>query len=412
MVMAQKFSELGSGMAVYGSVHTTWKCRAVGRCRAVLVGVALAVSQAASAGIALTQTGYITTRDGSAVDGVVLTEFRLFDRKSGGETALWSEQREVSFREGHFEAALGGDGTLAAVLASAGSPLFLEVAVTSPVSGQVETFPDRIPVRSVAYALVAQDVVGDIAPASVSVGGRTVVDGDGQWVGSPSGIQGPPGPAGPAGPTGPRGEVGELGPVGPAGPAGPAGQDASALASLRREGGSVIAVLSDGTVLSTGAHFAPLSEAELIGDYFYHFDDENYTPEQGTTGRTVGTGKLHLRAKGQCASPVGMSERYVHLSKSTSHSSGEGKVEEAQWACTWMLDAARNKVSVQIDGHHEGDFIEFYFSPNGQTFFSYDNTFFSQTQTDPNYEFQPGDTVFEIYRNLKYGHKLPTPPAS
>ena len=409
MVMAPKFSEMGSGMADYGSVHTAWKCRAVGRCRAVLVGVALAVSQAASAGIALTQTGYITTRDGSAVDGVVLTEFRLFDRKSGGETALWSEQREVSFREGHFEAALGGDGTLAAVLASAGSPLFLEVAVTSPVSGQVETFPDRIPVRSVAYALVAQDVVGDIAPASVSVGGRTVVDGDGQWVGSPSGIQGPPGPAGPAGP---RGEVGELGPVGPAGPAGPAGQDASSLASLRREGGSVIAVLSDGTVLSSGARVAPLTEAELIGDYFYHFDDENYTPEQGTKERTVGTGQLFLRANGQCASPVGMSERYVHLSKSTPHSNGEGKVEEAQWACTWTLDTGSNRVLVQLGVDQSGDLIEFHFSPNGQTFYSHKNTFTSQTQTDPNYEFQPGDTVFEIYRNLKYGHKLPTPPAS
>src|SRR5205807_2232420 len=61
---------------------------------------------------------------------------------------------------------------------------------------------------------------------AVAVAGTPVINSSGQWVGSPTGLQGPPGPqgsAGPAGPQGPAGLNGSPGTTGPAGPAGPSG---------------------------------------------------------------------------------------------------------------------------------------------------------------------------------------------
>lgn len=61
------------------------------------------------------------------------------------------------------------------------------------------------------------DVGGGIA-----VNSNLVINGSGQWVGSPTGLQGPQGPRGDAGPQGPQGATGPQGPQGPAGPPGAA----------------------------------------------------------------------------------------------------------------------------------------------------------------------------------------------
>jgi hypothetical protein len=87
--------------------------------------------------------------------------------------------------------------------------------------------------------------IGTTSPAakldvsgSVAINGTTVINSLGQWIGSPTGLQGPAGPTGatgatgPAGPqgtpgatgaTGPQGVTGPTGPAGVQGPAGPAG---------------------------------------------------------------------------------------------------------------------------------------------------------------------------------------------
>jgi hypothetical protein len=54
----------------------------------------------------------------------------------------------------------------------------------------------RSAVRSAPYAIVAGDVVGNIHPASVSVNGSLVIDGQGNWVGPATGLMGPAGPQG------------------------------------------------------------------------------------------------------------------------------------------------------------------------------------------------------------------------
>jgi len=55
------------------------------------------------------------------------------------------------------------------------------------------------------------DPVGNIV-----VGGRSVIDGSGKWIGDPTGLQGPPGPQGPRGLQGAQGTQGPQGPPGPA----------------------------------------------------------------------------------------------------------------------------------------------------------------------------------------------------
>ncbi len=81
----------------------------------------------------------------------------------------------------------------------------------------------RAVVQSVPYAMVAGDVFGDIHPSSVSVGGTTIIDSQGQWVGSATGLVGPTGPMGPPGMDGMNGMNGMDGAVGATGPTGPQG---------------------------------------------------------------------------------------------------------------------------------------------------------------------------------------------
>jgi hypothetical protein len=65
----------------------------------------------------------------------------------------------------------------------------------------------------------------DIADVgSVAIGGTTVINSSGQWVGSSTGLVGPQGPKGNTGATG---ATGPQGATGATGPQGPAGSDAS-----------------------------------------------------------------------------------------------------------------------------------------------------------------------------------------
>ena len=108
--------------------------------------------------------------------------------------------------------------------AFAGAEVFLGVSV----NGDPEMTP-RQTIDSVPYALVANNAIGDISPTTITVGGATIVDKNGKWVGSSAGLAGPAGPQGPAGAagapgaTGPAGADGAIGLQGVAGPAGPAG---------------------------------------------------------------------------------------------------------------------------------------------------------------------------------------------
>src|SRR5439155_18765986 len=99
-----------------------------------------------------------------------------------------------------------------------GSPRYLGVTV-----GTDPEMTPRQAIFAVPYAMIAGNVNGDITPTSVAVNGGTVIDNQGHWVGSNSGLVGPTGPAGAPGATGAAGAPGATGAPGAIGATGAAG---------------------------------------------------------------------------------------------------------------------------------------------------------------------------------------------
>ena len=165
----------------------------------------------------LTEQGRLLDANGVPVSGTVTLVFTLYDASMGGKT-LWTETDSVMLDSGYYSVVLGEVTPLPAGVFD-GSTRYFGVKVNA----DPEMTP-RQTVVSVPYALVADNATGDITPHTVSVGGTTVIDDQGHWVGPGGmGATGPTGPAGPPGPQGPAGANGAPGPVGPAGAHGPAG---------------------------------------------------------------------------------------------------------------------------------------------------------------------------------------------
>lgn len=192
--------------------------RAVG---ALVLAAMCALPAVAAAQVPTTMIhqGRLLDRTGAAVTGSQSVVYRIYDSATGG-TPIWTETLTVTLDDGYFSTQLGATTPLTATVFG-GRTRFLGVTV-----GTDPEMTPREPIGSVPYALVATNVVGDITPTSISIGGTQIVDSTGHWVGAtsgPAGPQGPIGPIGPAGPMGPAGPTGLTGPTGPMGPAGPAG---------------------------------------------------------------------------------------------------------------------------------------------------------------------------------------------
>ncbi len=224
---------------------------------------------ARSAGVPLfmTEQGRLFDTNNNPIGGgdggaaAVNFTFAIYGDPTAGTpaTAIWTEQQMITLDAGFFSAQLGQVTPLTPAIfstaATAGTPLYLGVTVnTDP-----EIAP-RQPLVSVPYAFVADNVLGDISPHSISVGGTTVISATGAWTGPPTGLAGPTGPAGvtgapgvtgpagtgPTGPTGPSG-VGLVGPTGPTGnpgsslvgPTGPTGPAGAGLAGATGAAGAV-----------------------------------------------------------------------------------------------------------------------------------------------------------------------------
>lgn len=185
------------------------------------VAVAFTASSAMAAVPAtITHQGRLYTSDGAPVSASLKVTFTLYDGADAGAAAVWSDTFDVQFDEGYFSVELGSSKAFEATTFN-GSKRYLGIQI----EGDSELTP-RAGVGSVPYALMANDVSGDINPHSISIQGvGEVIDQNGQWVGDPTGLAGPAGPQGPVGPAGPAGAVGPQGPQGPMGPAGPTGAD-------------------------------------------------------------------------------------------------------------------------------------------------------------------------------------------
>jgi len=171
------------------------------RARSAAVAALAAVVLGAAAAPALAQTqwplvyeGRIFDERGRPLEAPVTLTFRLYDAPDGG-TPVWSETLpDVVVAAGDFAVLLGVVEPLPSDLPAEAS-LYLGVEV----DGDAEQRP-RTPIgaalraRFADLAERARRVTGGVVDATeLRVGGRLVVDGDGQWVGGAAGLQGPAG---------------------------------------------------------------------------------------------------------------------------------------------------------------------------------------------------------------------------
>ncbi|AUX41501.1 uncharacterized protein SOCE26_029150 [Sorangium cellulosum] len=213
------------------------KTSTIARCAAasaLAAGVIAGAGRAAAAVPAtITHQGRLYDANDAPINETIEVVFALYDDLDAS-TPIWSEVHAITFEDGFFSVRLGSIIPFQDAIFS-GADRYLGVTV-----GDDDELTPRATVASVPYALLAGNVNGDITPRSIvvntvngstvlinqtgiEVNGTQVINENGEWVGSPAGLQGPQGLAGPAGPAGPTGPAGPPGPAGPRGLRGPAG---------------------------------------------------------------------------------------------------------------------------------------------------------------------------------------------
>jgi len=122
----------------------------------------------------ITQQGRLLDSEGNPVTGEVTFTFTIYDEATEGN-ALWTAEQEITLDDGYFSTRLGGSGAPFPASLFNGSDRFLGVTV-----GSDDEMTPRQTLGSVPYAHMANNVNGDITPASVTVNGVEVVTADGQ----------------------------------------------------------------------------------------------------------------------------------------------------------------------------------------------------------------------------------------
>jgi hypothetical protein len=131
---------------------------------------------AADIPMVITHQGYITDKNGVGVNGSLNMSIGIY-KSVDGDDLLWEEDLgSVNVRDGFYFIRIGDKGGLSDIF-SGYSVLFLEVRVNG------KALSPRQGIGSVPYAFVANDAVGDIHPRSVIVGGKKVIDENGNWTG-------------------------------------------------------------------------------------------------------------------------------------------------------------------------------------------------------------------------------------
>jgi hypothetical protein len=145
--------------------------------------------------------------------------FRIYDSASNGNV-LWSETQTVTTHNGILSVLLGSLNPIN-IIFNDNCWLGIQISTGSELS-------PRQRIYGVPFAISsgnATDVTGqDIHPRSVAIDGvGAVINESAQWIGSPTGLQGPQGPQGIQGPAGPQGLKGDKGDPGPQGSQGQKG---------------------------------------------------------------------------------------------------------------------------------------------------------------------------------------------
>ncbi|MCB9547808.1 MAG: hypothetical protein H6706_18455 [Myxococcales bacterium] len=140
-----------------------------------------------------TQEGLLVDANGAPLVGAHDLTVRFYAGADGGDPLFEEVHRQVDLFDGYYAISVGSVEALSGDLFTRPS-LYLGFSV----DGGRELSP-RTPFTKVPAAFVADmalNVTGDITPRTVNVGGDVVINENGEWVGSPVGLQGPPGPPG------------------------------------------------------------------------------------------------------------------------------------------------------------------------------------------------------------------------
>ncbi len=146
---------------------------------ALLLGLALTLPAVPAEAVPpfIRHEGLFLDEDGLPRLGDTQVQFSLWDAPTDGEL-LWRETRDISLTDGYYSVAFGELESLERVFDE--EVTYLGISV----DGEPEYDP-RQRMGSVPYALIADNVTGDITPSSIRVGGQIVVDNEGNWVGPP-----------------------------------------------------------------------------------------------------------------------------------------------------------------------------------------------------------------------------------
>jgi hypothetical protein len=153
--------------------------------RAVPAVLFFAVSTAFAADVPklIVHQGYLTDKAGQPVTASIAMSFGIY-KSADGDNLVWEEDLgQVNVAGGHYTVEIGKTAALGAVFFN-DSELYLEIRVKG------KKMTPRQHIGAVPYAFVAQDVVGDIHPKSISMGGNTVIDSAGKWVGDANNVPG------------------------------------------------------------------------------------------------------------------------------------------------------------------------------------------------------------------------------
>lgn len=165
--------------------------------------------------------GRITDAAGQPINSAGLAlKFRIYTKPTGGGP-LYTEQLVLDVTDGLVNALIGSSSPLPTDIFTGHPELYLGLTIGNDAEAvprhRLVTVPFAF--RAEQAALAVDVTAQNIHPASISVGGHTVIDSGGNWVGPPAGVAGPAGPTGPAGPPGPVGQPGAPGAPGLNGPA-------------------------------------------------------------------------------------------------------------------------------------------------------------------------------------------------
>lgn len=127
--------------------------------------------------------GYLTDTSGNPINGNVNISFGIYETQSGGTPVLEEDVGSVNIKDGFYALEIGKNSNLYPLFSDKYT-LFLEVRINN------EPLSPRQRIGAVPFAFVSYDVVGDIHPTSITIGGKKIIDEGGKWVGDSSSIPG------------------------------------------------------------------------------------------------------------------------------------------------------------------------------------------------------------------------------